>query len=140
MIDSELLLLSSHAFLAATLLPFASELTLVALLGSHPPWELWGWATAGNVLGSMANYGAGWWLERFRQHPLFPVSDAAFVRARDRFVRYGVWSLLLAWVPVVGDPLTVVAGWLRTPLGLFTLLVALGKGGRYAVLLWLATP
>lgn len=136
--DEGLLLLFTHAFLAATILPFASEVTLgaMAMQGVHGPWILWGWATAGNLLGALVNYGAGWGLARFRHHPLFPVSDEAFQRAQERFLRYGAWSLLLAWVPVVGDPLTVVAGWLRTPMLLFIVLVGVGKGARYAALLW----
>lgn len=136
--DESLLWMFVHAFLAATVLPLASEASLLALAlqKSHAPWVLWGWATAGNLLGSLVNYGLGRGVERLRGKRLFPVSEATLARARATFLRYGVWSLLLAWVPLVGDPLTVAAGVLRTPLGVFTLLVGLGKGARYGVLLW----
>lgn len=128
--------LFASAFGAATLLPLQSEAVLVAVLldGAH------GWAlplavaTAGNVLGAMLNAWLGRGLARFRERRWFPVSPAALAMAEARYRRWGWPSLLLSWVPVVGDPLTLVAGVLREPWWRFVLVVGLAKGGRYAVL------
>ncbi|WP_039928959.1 YqaA family protein [Alishewanella jeotgali] len=125
-------------FIAATLFPASSELLLLALLaqGYLPVW-LWLAATLGNTLGSCVNWYLGRELLRFQHKSWFPISAAALTRATTQFQRYGRWSLLFAWLPVVGDPLTMVAGVLRVPFRLFLLLVALGKGLRYALLIWL---
>jgi membrane protein YqaA with SNARE-associated domain len=69
----------------------------------------------------------------FRHKRWFPVSDKALARAEGWYHRYGRWSLLFAWLPVIGDPLTVIAGTLREPLGIFLLLVTIGKAGRYVL-------
>ncbi|MBZ9935413.1 DedA family protein [Mesorhizobium sp. BR1-1-16] len=132
----ELAGLFTAAFLAATLLPAQSEAVLIALLlkGDVAPWLLVATASAGNVLGAIVNWLLGRFLEHFRHRSWFPVSEAALVRAQRWYHKVGRWSLLLSWLPVVGDPLTVVAGTLREPLGSFVLLVAIGKVGRYVVL------
>ena len=124
------------AFAAATLLPAQSELLLVGVLlrGDWPAWLPVVVATAGNVLGSVVNWGLGRGVARFSGRRWFPVKPAALARATGWYARYGLWSLLASWVPVIGDPLTVAAGVLRTPLWLFVLLVTLAKGGRYALL------
>ena len=133
-----LLSLFTAALVAATLLPAQSEAVLVALLleGAHPVWLLVAVATAGNVLGSAVNWALGRFLLRLRDTPWFPVSDRALSRAQDRYARWGRWSLLGSWLPVVGDPLTVVAGVMREPLLPFLALVTLSKGGRYLALAW----
>ncbi len=100
-------------------------------------------ASLGNVLGSIINWGLGRFLIHLRHRRWFPLKPAAYDRAVGWFNRYGLWSLLLAWVPVIGDPLTVVAGALRVDLLRFTVLVAIGKVGRYifialSVLWWSA--
>lgn len=123
------------AFLAATLLPAQSEALLVALLlADYPPWLLLLVASAGNVLGSCVNWWLGRELLRFQHRRWFPVSPAALERARGGYRRWGRWSLLLSWLPVIGDPLTLVAGVMREPLRVFVPLVVLAKAGRYAVL------
>lgn len=123
------------AFLAATVLPAQSEALLVALLlADHPPWLLVAVASAGNVLGSVVNWWLGRGIERFRNRRWFPVGPAALARAQRWYARVGKWSLLLSWVPVIGDPLTLVAGVMREPLPVFVLLVTLAKLGRYVVL------
>ena len=124
------------AFTSATLLPGSSEAALVALLalGRGDPVVLAAVATAGNVLGSLVNWVLGRFLSGFRDRSWFPVKGRTYDRAVDWYGRYGVWSLLLAWVPVVGDPLTVAAGALRVGLPRFLVLVTLGKGARYAVI------
>ncbi|MCF4997920.1 DedA family protein [Pseudomonas syringae] len=124
------------AFGAATLLPLQSEAVLVGLLLSDRYW-LWALlavATAGNVLGSLVNWWLGRELERFQTRRWFPISPKHLARAREHYQRYGHWSLLLSWLPIIGDPLTLVAGVMREPLGRFLLIVTLAKGARYGVL------
>jgi len=128
--------LFAASFLAATILPFQSELVLLGLLLSGDfPWPaLLAVATLGNVLGSVVNWGLGRFFLHFLGRRWFPVKPESYARMERWFARWGVWSLLFAWLPVVGDPLTVVAGALRVNLVLFVVLVTLGKLGRYAVL------
>lgn len=128
--------LFAAAFGAATLLPLQSEAVLVGLLlnGQYGLWLLLAVATLGNVLGSLVNWWLGRGIERFKERRWFPVSPANLERARRHYQRYGHWSLLLSWLPVVGDPLTLVAGVMREPLGRFLLIVTLAKGARYGVL------
>lgn len=140
MVEYGYLGLFASAFLAATILPLSSEVVLLALLaaGEHSPSGLWLAATAGNVGGSAVNWALGAWALHFQDRRWFPVGKETMERAHDRFLRYGWPSLLFAWVPVVGDPLTFVAGILRVPFAWFLLLVAIGKGGRYAAVIFLA--
>jgi membrane protein YqaA with SNARE-associated domain len=128
--------LFSAAFAAATLIPAQSEAVLVGLLlhGQQSVAGLLLVATLGNVSGSLVNWLLGRSIERLRHRRWFPVSDAQLERAQQRYRRYGRLSLLLSWVPIIGDPLTVVAGTLREPLWSFLLLVTLAKGGRYLLL------
>lgn len=129
------------ALLAATLIPAQSESVLVGLLLSKQfvPWLLVAVATLGNTLGSVLNWWLGRSLQRFQHKRWFPVSEAALHKAQTHFQRYGYWSLLLSWLPIVGDPLTMIAGGLRVPLLPFVLLVGAAKLTRYALLAWLAT-
>jgi membrane protein YqaA with SNARE-associated domain len=133
------------SFLAATLLPGASEMLLAGLLAAgREPLALWLWATTGNTLGSVVNWVLGRYLLRFQDRRWFPFRAGTLGRAQRGFQRYGVWSLLFAWVPVLGDPLTFVAGTMRVRFEVFVALTALGKGARYAILLglvgWIGTP
>lgn len=131
-----LLALFLSAFTSATLLPGSSEAVLATLLatGAGVPGQLVAVATAGNVLGSVVNWALGRGIARFRDRRWFPVSPQALARAEGWFRRWGLWSLLLSWVPVLGDPLTVVAGALRVPFAPFLVLVTLGKAARYAAI------
>ena len=124
------------AFLAATILPAQSEAALAGLIatGRYPVAALVAVASAGNILGSAANWWLGRGVERFRDRRWFPVSEAALERAQRWYARTGRWSLLLAWVPLIGDPLTVAAGVMREPFWRFLVLVAIGKIGRYLAL------
>jgi len=127
-------------FLAATLIPASSEaLLLVLFQQGYTPWLLWLAATTGNTLGSCVNWFLGWEIVKYRDRRWFPVSPQQLQKAQAHFNRYGIWSLLLAWLPVIGDPLTFVAGILRVRFILFLVLVASGKALRYAVLIFLAT-
>ncbi len=123
------------AFGAATLLPGGSEALLVGLLLSerYLLWLLLLVATVGNVLGSLVNWWLGLYLQRFQNRRWFPVSPVQLARGRLHYHRYGRWSLLLSWAPVVGDPLTLVAGIMREPLWSFLVLVSIAKAVRYLV-------
>ncbi|MCY4285048.1 MAG: DedA family protein [Thiotrichales bacterium] len=125
----------ASAFLAATLVPFASEVTLAATLaaGGNLLW-LVAVATLGNTLGSAVNWGLGRFIMRFRARPWFPVDAGRIERAQAWFRRFGVWTLLLAWAPIIGEPLTVIAGAMRVGIVPFLILVATGKGLRYIVI------
>ncbi|HEV2574689.1 MAG TPA: YqaA family protein [Beijerinckiaceae bacterium] len=127
--------LFATAFLAATILPFSSEVVLAGYLAtSDRPWAiLIAIASLGNVLGSITNWVLGRGLTTFRNKRWFPVDAAALARAEGWYHRYGRWSLLLSWVPVIGDPLTVIAGFLREPLWIFVLIVGVVKVARYLV-------
>lgn len=127
-------------FIAATLLPASSEVLLLALFQQGlSPLLLWLSATAGNTLGSCVNWYLGHEILRFQHRRWFPVNSDSLQRAQRHFKRYGYWSLLFAWLPVVGDPLTFVAGMLRMRFSTFVALVLVGKGVRYAVVLLLAS-
>lgn len=128
--------LFASAFLAATLLPAQSESLLVWLIlkDRYSIAALVAVAGLGNVLGSTVNWALGRGIERFRDRRWFPVSEKQLSRAREWYGRYGRWSLLASWLPVIGDPLTVVAGVMREKLWSFLLLVTLAKVGRYAAL------
>lgn len=129
--------LFAAALLAATVFPFQSEFLLLGLLaaGRHSAWALLAAASLGNTIGSVVNWVLGRFLIRFQGRRWFPVKPAAYERARRIFLRWGLWTLPFAWLPVAGDALTVVAGALGVRLPLFIALVALGKTARYAVLL-----
>lgn len=132
--------LFAAAFLAATLLPAQSETVLVGLLlAGYKPWLLILVASVGNVLGSTLNWWLGRGIARFSDRPWFPVKPEALARAQRWYGRYGKWSLLLSWVPVIGDPLTLAAGVMREPLRVFLLLVAVAKTGRYLLLAAIAS-
>ena len=129
------------AFLAATILPLSSEVVLsILLLNGLSPVALVSVATVGNVLGSLTNYGLGYWASLGVIKKWLKMSEEEFVRAEQRFVKYGLFSLCFAWVPVIGDPITVLAGILRVRLLWFVLLVTAGKLIRYIVISYLALP
>ena len=125
------------ALVAATIFPAQSELLLAGLhaSGNYHDGLLILVATVGNVAGSTINWALGRYLMHFQDRRWFPVSRPLVERATGWYQRFGVWSLLMAWVPVIGDPLTLVAGILRVDLRLFLLLVTVGKLGRYVMLI-----
>lgn len=129
-------LIAVVSFGAATLLPFSSEVVLVAQMkaGLGSTGGLLLAATIGNVAGSCFNWWLGLYARHFEGRRWFPFSKADIDTASARFNSVGVWTLLLAWVPVIGDPLTFVAGVLRVPFVVFLPLVTIGKAARYAAL------
>ena len=125
------------AFAAATLLPAYSEILVGTLVNQdYALFWIWFWATAGNTLGSVVNGIIGRQVDRFKHKRWFPVSELQLHKARNRFNRYGQWSLLLGWLPIGGDALTLVGGIMRGPWLNFVVLVAIGKGLRYAFVIW----
>ena len=127
------------AFLAATILPAQSEAGLAALILASPASVILLVATAslGNVLGSALNWYLGRGINCYTSKRWFP-ANTQLSRATSWYSRYGRWSLLLSWVPVIGDPLTVVAGIMREPLFRFLLIVGIAKTSRYIVIALLA--
>lgn len=125
------------AFLSATLIPGVSEAVLVATLlgGSADPVLLVLAATVGNTAGAVLNWLLGRFLGHLSERSWFPVSPSVLEKAGVFFRKYGVWSLLFAWLPFIGDPLTLLAGILKVPLFLFIVLVLIGKTARYIVIL-----
>ena len=123
------------SFLAATVLPLSSELVLGALIiNGLSPQSLVIVATVGNVLGSLTNYALGFWASETVLQKWLKMSESEFVNAEEKFNKYGLPVLLFAWVPVIGDPLTVIAGVMRVRLVWFLILVTIGKFIRYYVL------
>jgi membrane protein YqaA with SNARE-associated domain len=120
------------SFLAATILPLSSELVLSALILNGVSPELTVIiATTGNVLGSLTNYVLGFWASKTVLQKWLKMSDSDFSRAEAKFNKFGLPVLLFAWVPVIGDPLTVIAGMMRVRLIWFLVLVSIGKFLRY---------
>lgn len=137
----DLLLLFGAAFLAATLLPFYSEIVLVSMAYDGEIEWVWLWlaASLGNTGGACVNWWLGRYLLHFEGRRWFPVKREALHLAQERFQRYGQWTLLLSWLPVGGDALTVAAGVLKVHFVPFVLLTGIGKGARYAFVLWALT-
>ena len=130
------LALFASAFLAATLFPAQSEAALLTLLASkqYSPVLLLVFASVGNILGSWLNWYIGIHLQRFRHHRYFPFSAKSLAKVEHFYHRYGVYTLLLSWLPLIGDPLTLIAGVLREKWWRFLLLVSIAKSGRYLFL------
>ncbi|MBZ6075283.1 YqaA family protein [Microvirga puerhi] len=128
------------AFLSATIFPFQSEAVLFGMLlaGRYHVGTLLVAASLGNILGSCLNWLLGRFISRFEGRRWFPVTKDQVARAERWYRRYGRWSLLLSWMPVIGDPLTVVAGVLREPFLVFVILIGIAKTLRYLAVAALA--
>lgn len=126
-------LLFLSAFGAATLLPLQSEAVLVALLlqAKYSVYLLILVATIGNVLGSCVNWYLGLRIERFKDKKWFPVSERNMLKAEKIYQKYGFWSLLLSWTPIIGDPITLIAGLMKENFWRFLCIVSIAKAGRY---------
>ena len=115
------------AFSSATILPGTSDVVLLAFVNANP--QLWLGAlllaTLGNGMGGMVSYGMG---------RLVPDKHRPSERIHGWIQKYGVWALLMSWVPFVCDGLAIAAGWLRLNFWLSSLMLVLGKFARYAVL------
>lgn len=121
------------AFASATLLPMQSEALLFTFLitEKYTIWVLLFYASLGNILGSCVNWWLGVRIEQYKHKKWFPVSEEKLLKAQQFYQRYGSWSLLLSWVPIIGDPITLVAGLLKERFLKFLLFVSIAKIGRY---------
>ena len=127
------------SFLAATILPFSSELSLAGFISTSNFNNLLLLiaASLGNILGSVVNWFIGFYSRNFTSKKWFPFNELQITTSSKWFEKFGKWSLLFAWVPILGDPLTLVAGLLRVKFLDFIILVAIGKVSRYLVVLYL---
>ena len=127
------------SFLAATILPLSSELVLSTMLltDSFDKYLLLVVASFGNIFGSSVNWYLGKKILIFRDKKWFPVNEKQIAKSEMYFKKYGIWSLLLAWVPIIGDPLTVIAGILKINFFTFLLLVSISKISRYIFLIFI---
>lgn len=125
------------AFISATLVPAASEILLLkaAMSGQADIFILLILASFGNTLGSVVNWILGRFFSHLMHKPWFPMNEYSFDRASIWFSKFGVWSLVFSWVPIVGDPLTLAAGVLRVSFLKFIILVSIGKIARYVLVL-----
>ena len=127
------------SFLASTVVPLGSEWLLVALVvAGYDPVLCVSVATAGNTLGACTTYGIGLFGGPFLIGRVLRISDEARQKAEKLYARYGSWSLLLSWVPIVGDPLCLAGGLLRVRFGRFSILVLIGKLARYTIVTLIA--
>ena len=132
-------LLFLSAFGAATLLPLQSEAVLVGLLAQmqYSVWLLVAVDSLGNILGSCVNWWLGLKVEEYKNKKWFPVSEQKMLQAQGIYQKYGFWSLLLSWVPIIGDPITLIAGLLKENFVRFVVMVSIAKIGRYLFVYWM---
>ena len=121
------------SFLSSTVLPGHSEIILTAFifLKKYPIIDLIFFASIGNILGSILNWCIGYFLTNLKDRKWFPINKSQLTRASSWFLKYGKWTLFLSWVPIIGDPLTIIAGIFRVPIYTFILIVSLAKTMRY---------
>ena len=127
------------SFFAATILPFSSELTLAGLIAisNYDNLVLLVVASFGNVLGSVVNWALGFYSRNLTTKKWFPFKDKQIENSSKWFSKFGKWSLLFAWIPVIGDPLTLAAGLLRVKFIEFIIFVTIGKFSRYFLIYYL---
>ena len=138
--ELELAVLAVVAFLSATLIPLGSEAVVVTMVldNSAPLLAVFGVACVANTLGACVNWWLGQHLLVYQNKRWFPVKARELARAQNWFQRYGMWSLLFAWMPLVGDGITVVAGVMKARFAAFVALTLIGKSARYAAVIALA--
>ncbi len=126
------------AFAAASLLPLQSEAVLIGLLlqQQYLVWLLLLSASIGNILGSCLNWYLGIKIEQYKHKSWFPFSQSKMDKAAQMYHKYGYWSLLLSWTPIIGDPITLIAGLMRENFLRFLVMVSIAKTGRYLFLYW----
>lgn len=131
--------LFAAAFAAGSILPVQSEAVLVGmlLLGHWSVWMLILVASIGNTAGTVINWYLGKTLEHYKDRKWFPANAEQLARAHHWYDKYGRASLLLSWVPIFGDGLTVIAGVMEERLSVFSAIVFAGKAARYIILAYL---
>jgi membrane protein YqaA with SNARE-associated domain len=123
------------SFMASTVIPIGSEWLLISMiLKGFDPILTVTTATAGNTLGACTTYGIGIYGSPWMIRNVFRMDESAQQRAEKFYVRYGTWSLLFSWLPIVGDPICFAGGLLRIHFGIFVGLVLAGKLFRYGLL------
>tara|TARA_B100001287_G_scaffold34793_1_gene24651 strand:+ start:573 stop:1007 length:435 start_codon:yes stop_codon:yes gene_type:complete len=129
------------SFLAATVLPLSSEIVLTTMLLTNLFEKnlLLVFASLGNILGSVLNWYLGKKINLYKDKKWFPVSAERLKKSQYYFNKYGLWSLLIAWVPIIGDPITLLAGVLNVRLSIFLFLVSISKISRYVFILYLSS-
>ena len=122
--------------MVATIIPFGSEAYFITLLSleKYNHFILFVVASVGNVLGSLFNWICGFYINFFIKKSWFPINNKIIDRGNKLFTKYGKWSLLISWFPLIGDPMTFAAGTLRYPIIPFLVLVSIGKVGRYLII------
>ena len=122
--------------MVATIIPFGSEAYFITLLSleKYNHFILFVVASVGNVLGSLFNWICGFYINFFIKKSWFPINNKIIDRGNKLFKKYGKWSLLISWFPLLGDPITFAAGTLRYPIIPFLVLVSIGKVGRYLII------
>lgn len=127
------IILFTSSFASSTILPGHSEITLTALITQkkYDIFYLVFFASLGNILGSVLNWYLGLYFLKFKNKKWFPFKENHINKVSKSFLKYGKWSLLLSWVPFIGDALTLVAGMFRVPLHQFVIIVSVAKIGRY---------
>ncbi len=121
------------SFLSSTILPGHSEITITTLilLEKYSQFLLIFFASLGNILGSIVNWFLGLYITKFVNKSWFSFSKKQLDKSSSWYLKYGKWSLFLSWVPIIGDPLTIVAGMFRVPLIIFIIIVSISKALRY---------
>lgn len=138
LVDGGLPALFLLSFAAATILPLGSELFLVLLLfNGHNPTTTVFVATIGNFLGALTTYYLGIYGSEFIHRKILRINEKDLMRVQSLYEKYGKWSLLLSWLPIIGDPLCLVAGFFKMHPATFSLLVFSGKACRYTFLAYL---
>ena len=124
------------AFMVATIVPFGSEAYFVTLLsmGKYNDFFLIAAASLGNVLGSIFNWVCGYYVNYFIKKPWFPINNRMIDKGNNMFTKYGKWSLLLSWVPFIGDPIAFAACTFRYNILFFLIFVSIGKVARYLLI------
>ena len=122
--------------MVATIVPFGSEVYFITLLSldTYHHFILFLVVSVGNVLGSLFNWICGFYINFFIKKSWFPINNKTIDRGNKLFKKYGKWSLLISWFPLIGDPITFAAGTLRYPIIPFLVLVSIGKVGRYLII------
>ena len=135
----DLIFLFLSSFLAATIFPAQSELVLASLniADNHDKFLLVAIATTGNILGALVNWFIGYYLIKFKNKKWFPIQKRKIDKYSRFYRKWGILSLLLAWMPIIGHPLTVIAGIFKTNIWLFLTLVTIGKLSRYLLIIFI---